>query len=107
MAIAKTATLAQLKNQARDNAPEFKAPPGFEKQVAHFRYGDGGAKITFAELLDEDFQPISEVEFDQLVFVRVYFEASTNSFNWPIQDEPLLSGKDAQGAALKTAESLT
>ncbi len=75
----KASTTAQLKNQARDNAPEFKAPPGFEKQVAHFRYGDGGAKITFAELLDEDFQPISEVEFDQSVFVRVYFEASTNS----------------------------
>jgi dTDP-4-dehydrorhamnose 3,5-epimerase len=29
------------------------------------------------------------------------------AINWPIQDEPLLSGKDAQGAALKTAESLT
>ena len=27
------------------------------------------------------------------------------AIDWPIQDEPLLSGKDAQGATLKTAES--
>jgi len=29
------------------------------------------------------------------------------AINWPIQGEPVLSGKDAQGAAFKTAESFT
>ena len=32
---------------------------------------------------------------------------ATIAINWPIQDEPLLSGKDAQGATFETAESFT
>lgn len=57
------------------DAHGFKTSAEFEKQVARFRYGDGGAKITYAELLDEDLRPINEVRFNQSVFVRVYFES--------------------------------
>lgn len=58
------------------DAREFKISEEFEKRVAHFRYGDGGAKITFAELLDEDLNPINEVGFNQSVFVRLHIETS-------------------------------
>lgn len=61
-------------SQHSDGGVEFKTSASFEKQVAHFRYGDGGAKITFAELLDEEFNPITEVRFNQSVYVRIYFE---------------------------------
>jgi lipopolysaccharide transport system ATP-binding protein len=54
---------------------EFKTSTAFEKQVAQFRYGDGGAKITYAELLDDKFNSISEVRFNQTAYVRIYFEA--------------------------------
>ncbi len=54
----------------------FKTSAEFEKQVAHFRYGDGGARITFAELLDDDLHPINEARFNQSVFFRAYFETS-------------------------------
>ena len=61
-------------SQESGDSPRFKTSAEFETRVAHFRYGDGGVKITFAELLDEDLQPINEVRFDQTVFIRVYFE---------------------------------
>lgn len=79
-----------LESQRTGNTQEFKVSKAFEKQVAHFRYGDGGAKITSAELLDENLQPINEVRFDQSVFVRVYFETSIDdeiSCNYYILDD--------------------
>lgn len=54
---------------------EFKVGVEFERRVASFRYGDGGVKITFAELLDEDLNPINEVRFNQCVNVKIYFES--------------------------------
>jgi lipopolysaccharide transport system ATP-binding protein len=69
---------------------KFKVSPDFEKQAAHFRYGDGGARITFAELLDEDMRPASGFRFDQPVFVRVYFETSIDaevSCNYYVLDD--------------------
>jgi lipopolysaccharide transport system ATP-binding protein len=72
------------------NIQEFKISTAFEKKVAYFRYGDGGAKITFAELLDEDLQPIQEVRFNQSILVRIYFEASIEaevSCNYYVMDD--------------------
>lgn len=69
---------------------EFKISKEFERRVDHFRYGDGGAKITFTELLDEGWQPINEVQFNQLVFVRVYFESLIDtevSCNYYVMDD--------------------
>lgn len=65
-----------LEGQKTVGAQEFKTSAEFEKRVANFRYGEGGAEITFVELLDENFQPISNVEFDQTVHIRIYFETS-------------------------------
>jgi lipopolysaccharide transport system ATP-binding protein len=69
---------------------EFKTSRSFEKQVSRFRYGDGGARITFAELLDEDMQSVDELAFDQGVLVRIYFETSIDaevSCNYYVLDE--------------------
>ena len=65
-----------IENQILVDAQEFKDSVEFEKRVALFRYGEGGAKITFAELLDEHLRPITNVEFNQTVFIRMYFETS-------------------------------
>jgi len=65
-----------MEGQRIVDTQEFKTCAEFEKRVAHFRYGDGGVKITFAELLDEDLHPLNEVRFNQSVFVRLYFETS-------------------------------
>ncbi len=65
-----------IENQISVDAQEFKVSVEFEKRVALFRYGEGGAKITFAELLDEHFRPINNVEFNQTIFIRMYFETS-------------------------------
>jgi lipopolysaccharide transport system ATP-binding protein len=69
---------------------EFKDSAEFEKQVAYFRHGKGGAKITFAELLDDHFLPINNVEFNQTVFIRIYLKTSIEdeiSCNYYILDD--------------------
>ncbi len=68
----------------------FKESVDFEQRVAPFRYGDGGAKITFAELLDEHSHPINEVSFNQSVFVRVSIETAVDDeigCNYYVMDE--------------------
>lgn len=87
---AKIETKYPSKVQESSNVQEFKISAAFEKQVAHFRYGDGGAKITYAELLDEELQPIQEVTFNQSVLVRMYFETSIEaevSCNYYVMDD--------------------
>ncbi|HXD40327.1 MAG TPA: ABC transporter ATP-binding protein [Ramlibacter sp.] len=77
-------------NSRTGYADEFKASAEFERRVALFRYGDGGARITSAELLDENLRPIDEVNFDQTVFVRIFFEISVDdeiSCNYYILDD--------------------
>lgn len=92
--ISSTSTKAEastpVERQVESNTQEFKISTGFEKRVAYFRYGEGGVKFTFAELLDEDLHPINEVKFDQLVFVRMHFESSTEvevSCNYYVLDD--------------------
>ena len=48
----------------------------FDKRVAAFRYGAGGARITYVELLNMDNEPIQSVEFNQEVKIRIHVEAS-------------------------------
>lgn len=81
---------SSLKAKESSDIQAFKISPAFEEQVTHFRYGDGGAKITYAELLDEELQPIQEVRFNQSVLVRVYFETSIEasvSCNYYVMDD--------------------
>jgi len=75
-AVAKAEATTMLKSQRSSDLSEFKYSEEFEQRVAHFRYGDGGAKIRLAELLDENLHPINEVSFNQSVFVKIYFETS-------------------------------
>lgn len=76
---------------AQGSPQEFKASEAFESRVSRFRYGDGGAKIRCAELLDEAGNPIDEVEFNQTVLIRIHFEASTDndavSINYYVLDD--------------------
>jgi len=64
-----------LENQQGDFDQEFKKCTQFESRVFYSRYGTGRAKITFAELLDEELCPISTLDFDQSVFILDHFEA--------------------------------
>ncbi|MEO6562344.1 MAG: ABC transporter ATP-binding protein [Nitrosospira sp.] len=84
------ATAIPLKNQQLADADEFRVSTDFEKRIVGSRYGEGGAKITFAELLDEHMHAINNVEFDQPVFVRMYFETSIDeevSCNYYVLDD--------------------
>jgi lipopolysaccharide transport system ATP-binding protein len=51
----------------------FKQSDEFESRVQLFRYGSGKAQITFVELLDEEGTPLSFVEFNQKVVIKIYF----------------------------------
>jgi lipopolysaccharide transport system ATP-binding protein len=62
----------------------------FEKSAALFRMGMGGARILYADLLDENRQPLSVVEFNQPVWVNILFEAFEEkelTVNFYIQDD--------------------
>jgi lipopolysaccharide transport system ATP-binding protein len=61
----------------------------FTRRVSQFRYGTGGARITYAELLNMENEPISMVEFDQSVKIRIYFEVFEQnllSVNFNVRD---------------------
>jgi lipopolysaccharide transport system ATP-binding protein len=71
-------------------AAAFRRSEEFDKRVAAFRYGSGGARITYAELLDDHDQPIINVEFNQLVSVVICFETEIEkeiSCNYYVADE--------------------
>lgn len=62
----------------------------FDKRVAGFRYGSGGARITYVELLNKDDAPVLSAEFNQKVKVRIFVEASSVqdiSVNFSINDD--------------------
>lgn len=56
----------------------LKRSEAFDRQVAAFRYGSGGARITCVELLDMDGVPVQSVEFNQEVTINIYFERTTD-----------------------------
>jgi lipopolysaccharide transport system ATP-binding protein len=55
-------------------AVTFHAQPGFDERVRLFRHGTGAALIRDVELLDRHGQPVSSVEFDEEVTLRVHVE---------------------------------
>ena len=68
----------------------MKTSEEFTKRVSQFRYGTGDARITYIELLDFNDQPITVVDFDQEVKVRIYFEAFVEneiSVNFNVKDD--------------------
>ena len=67
----------------------FKRSEKFDSDVGLFRYGNGGIKITFAELLNKDNEPISYVEFGHEISIKVYIESTVDrdvSCNYYILD---------------------
>ncbi|WP_150464651.1 ABC transporter ATP-binding protein [Francisella sp. XLW-1] len=78
----------QKLEQAADEI--FKTSDDFDKNVAPFRYGSGGARITYVELVDMNDEPVIEAEFNQEVKIKIYIESSTNkpiSVNFQILDD--------------------
>jgi lipopolysaccharide transport system ATP-binding protein len=68
----------------------FKRSDEFDKRVAEFRYGSGGARIMYVELLNMDDEPIQFVEFDQEVKIRIFCAVETAmeiSINFQVLDE--------------------
>ncbi|MFZ5491981.1 MAG: ABC transporter ATP-binding protein [Pseudomonadota bacterium] len=68
----------------------FKRPEEFDRRVAAMRYGSGGARITYVELLDRSGEPVVAVDFNQRVNVRIHFEVRQEtelSVNYYIQDD--------------------
>jgi lipopolysaccharide transport system ATP-binding protein len=47
----------------------------FKQRVALFRQGSGEARITYVELLDTSNNPITVVDFNQQIKLRIFFEA--------------------------------
>jgi lipopolysaccharide transport system ATP-binding protein len=56
----------------------FKRSHEFDKRASLFRYGSGGARITYTELLNVNDDQIEQVEFDQEVKIRIYVETSSD-----------------------------
>ncbi|MCL6478015.1 MAG: ABC transporter ATP-binding protein [Peptococcaceae bacterium] len=68
------------KNMIKSTSPaiqrnEFKESEEFYRRVEQFRYGSGGARITYVELLNTDDEPINSIEFNQEVRIRIYFKS--------------------------------
>ncbi len=88
--------LTEARKQARrgqsgqhSSAPSFKRSQEFDERVAALRYGSGGARITYAEILDERGSALTEIEFDQQVHVAVHFTSEIDegiSCNYYIAD---------------------
>jgi lipopolysaccharide transport system ATP-binding protein len=59
--------------------PAFKESPEFDQRVSSFRYGKGGGRIAFAELLNEHGDPVTAAEFGQRVIVRIHVESQVEA----------------------------
>jgi lipopolysaccharide transport system ATP-binding protein len=80
-------TFAPLLEESRG---VLKRSDAFDKRVAAFRYGSGGVKITYVELLNMNDEPIQFVEFNQEVKIRIHVESSSEqniSVNFNIRDD--------------------
>lgn len=77
-------TAASLSGQS------FKRSEEFERRVAAIRYGSGGVRITYVELLDLNGNPLQLVAFNQQVSIAIYVEAECEkaiSVNFNILDD--------------------
>lgn len=68
----------------------YKTSDAFDHRVAQFRYGLGGARISFVELLDLDDRPLLSAEFNQQIKIKIYLSSDIEtslSVNYYIQDD--------------------
>jgi lipopolysaccharide transport system ATP-binding protein len=89
------------------NTCAMKKSVDFDHRVAPFRYGSGGARITYVELTDTDDSLIDHIEFNQEIKIHIYFESQSEkniSVNFQILDDKLInitaSGLAAAGSEL-------
>lgn len=75
--VASKSALAVEGNYAEDLA--FKKSEVFDSRVARFRYGLGGVKAAYVELLDIEGNEISEADFKQNVQIRIHIESSVET----------------------------
>lgn len=78
---AKTASIeaaANAPSRALDRdggaAVVFRAEPRFDERVRLFRHGTGAARIQQVELIDRQGRPVSSVEYDDEVILRVHVQ---------------------------------
>lgn len=70
--------------------PEIKKSIAFNNQVEHFRYGTGGARITYVDLLDNERNSVRTINFNQEVTIQIHMESFTTcdiSVNFNILDQ--------------------
>ncbi|MDQ7062058.1 MAG: ABC transporter ATP-binding protein [Sulfurimonas sp.] len=60
---------------------EFKTSDKFDKRVEQYRYGTGELKTRFVELLDMEDNPLTHIDFNQEVKIRIYAESYSNNDN--------------------------
>ena len=77
----------------------FRADTNFDERVRLFRHGTGAARIRHVELLDRQGRPVSSVEFDDEVILRVhvqyYEDAAFSILGFSIRDK---TGTDVVGS---------
>ena len=56
----------------------FKSDPTFAEKVRPYRYGTGGARVMYIELLDQQGQPTDSFGFRETIAVRAYIEVYKN-----------------------------
>jgi len=57
---------------------QFKSDPTFVENIRPYRYGTGGARVMFIELLDQQGQPTDSFGFRETITVRAYIEVYKN-----------------------------
>ncbi len=80
----------QLLTSKAGQSSIFKVSDEFDERTRLFRYGKGGARIRFAELVDMNDQPVVSAEFNQQVKIKIYLDVQTDmvmSVNYYIQDD--------------------
>lgn len=87
---AKTSSNEGEEQSGEESELVFKRSDEFTKRVAVHRHGSGDVRIAFVEMLGMNDEPVQSVEFNQLVKLRVYFEALADkmvSVNFHVQDD--------------------
>lgn len=93
-----------LIKKPRSDSQSFKYSDEFDRRVMNFRYGMGGARVRFVELLDISENQIVMAEFNQRVKIRIHFDVQKEtelSVNYYIQDD---KKNLIIGAGLRTLE---
>ncbi|MEZ9184360.1 ABC transporter ATP-binding protein [Vibrio splendidus] len=70
--------------------PQPESESEFDKRVEFFRHGTGEAKITNVEIVDENGSLVEDVEFNQQITIRIYFDCYVDkkiSVNFHILDD--------------------